>query len=244
VSVAANVNVGLSYSLIGGSLAPGLSLNPTTGIISGTPNVVGSYNFVIKAQAGDCSAAQSYTLVINCPIITVNPGTLSAGTVGSSYSASFSAAPAGNYQFSVSAGALPPGLSLNTTTGVLSGTPTTANTYTFTITARGFGNCTGSQSYTLTINPAPCPTSITLPALPNGKVGQYYFGSVSASPSGSYDYIVSGNLPPGISLIGSAGFLYGNPMTPGEYTFTITATRSGGGGCIGSRTYTVLITGM
>jgi hypothetical protein len=244
VSVAANVNVGLSYSLIGGSLAPGLSLNPTTGIISGTPNVVGSYNFVIKAQAGDCSAAQSYTLVINCPIITVNPGTLSAGTVGSSYSASFSAAPAGNYQFSVSAGALPPGLSLNTTTGVLSGTPTTANTYTFTITARGFGNCTGSQSYTLTINPAPCPTSITLPALPNGKVGQYYFGSVSASPSGSYDYIVSGNLPPGISLIGSAGFLYGNPMTPGEYTFTITATRSGGGGCIGSRTYTVLIAGI
>jgi hypothetical protein len=185
-----------------------------------------------------------YTLAISCPTITINPGSLSAGTVGSSYSVSFSATPAGNYQFGVSAGALPPGLSLNATTGVLSGTPTAANTYTFTIAARGFGNCTGLQSYTLTINPAPCPISITLPALPNGKVGQYYYGSVSASPSGSYDYTVNGNLPPGISLIGSAGVLIGNPTTQGEYTFTITATRNGGGGCTSSRTYTVPIAGM
>ena len=155
---------------------------------------------------------------------------------------SFSASPASIYQFSVSAGALPPGLSLNMTSGVLSGTPTTANTYNFTILANGFGTCTQTKSYSLTINPAACPLSITLPALPNGKVGQFYSISVSASPSDSYSYAVtSGSLPPGVSLISSLGLLIGNPTTPGGYSFTITATRSGGGGCTGSRSYTVTI---
>jgi hypothetical protein len=64
-SVAATPGAGVSYSLIGGDLPPGLSLNPLAGVISGTPSTVGSFNFIVKAQAGGCSATQGYTVTIS-----------------------------------------------------------------------------------------------------------------------------------------------------------------------------------
>jgi hypothetical protein len=173
----------------------------------------------IKAQAGGCSAVQGYSLTIDCPTIAVNPASLSNGTVGSSYNANISATPPGNYQFKVTAGELPAGLSLHVPTGALSGTPTTAGLYSFTFTAKRAGNCTESTAYTLLINPAACPLSITLPALPNGKAGQLYVNSVIASPSGSYSYAVTmGKLPPGVSLISSFGLLIGTPTRRPEMT--------------------------
>ena len=228
-----------TFSLTAGSLPSGLTLHPTTGVISGTPSVTGTSTFTVQAlSASGCSGTQSYTLVIGCPTVTVNPASLPGGTTGTAYSQSLSASPAGgSYTFS-STGTLPAGLSLNPATGLLSGTPSANGTFTFTVTATGFGGCTGSREYTVTIGTGSCP-AITLPAsLPNGSVGTLYSNSATASPAGSYNYTAVGSLPPGTTLYNSIGLIFGYPTAAGSYTFTITATA---GACSGSRQYTVLI---
>jgi hypothetical protein len=233
-----------SYQVLTGNLPPGLTLIAATGGISGTATATGTYNFTIQATAnGGCSASQAYTIVVTCPTVVVNPtnGTLSAGTVGTAYSQNFSATPAGNYSFAKTSGSLPPGLTLSVA-GVLSGTPTTQGTYTFTVQATGFGTCAGSRSYTVTIN-ANCAT-ITLPSLPaTGKVGQTYTGNLAATtPSATYTFSLdtgSDPLPPGLALDNLFATLSGKPTAVGTYTFTLKATRSNG--CTGTRTYTVVI---
>jgi Putative Ig domain len=88
-----------------------------------------------------------------CPLITVSPTNLSDGIVGIAYNQTISAtggtAP---YTFAVTSGALPAGLSLNSNTGLISGTPTTVQSSTFQITATDSSGCAGSRSYTIDIN--------------------------------------------------------------------------------------------
>jgi hypothetical protein len=230
-----------SYSLIQGSLPSSLTFNASTGVLSGMPMNTGVYSFTIKAASSNgCSGTQSYSLTINCPTITLNPATLPNGSTGTAYNQQLSATPSGSYTFALTGGALPNGLSLNPGTGVLSGTPTANGTFSFTITATGFGSCAGSRGYTITIGSVSCP-AITLPSsLPAGSVGASYSQSVAASPYGSYNYTVTaGSLPPGVTLYGGFGLLYGYPASAGTFSFTIRATDSNS--CSGSQNYTVAI---
>ncbi len=151
----------ITWSNPGGGLPGGLTLNTSTGVLSGTPTAQGTFNFTMRAtDVNQCTGERAYSLVINqmnCPTITVNPSnpTLTAGTVGTAYTQPFTqTGGAGAIVWSVSAGTLPGGLTLNTGSGVLSGTPTTAGASTFTIRATDFNQCTGERQYTLTINAA------------------------------------------------------------------------------------------
>lgn len=84
--------------------------------------------------------------------ITLSPTALPGGTVSTSYSQTITASGGTSpYTYSKTAGTLPAGLTLNSSTGVLSGTPTTATTYNFTITATDSASHTGSQAYAVTI---------------------------------------------------------------------------------------------
>src|SRR5437868_912263 len=91
---------------------------------------------------------------------------LTAGTVGTAYNRTFSASGANNsFTYSKTAGSFPTGLSLNSSTGVLSGTPTASGTSNFDITATDTSGCAIAQSYSLTMS---CPTIAVIPAtLPN-----------------------------------------------------------------------------
>lgn len=183
-----------------------------------------------------------------CPAITVNPVTLpTGGQPGVPYSQSISATGgAAPYTFAVTAGALPDGLTLSPA-GLLSGTPTTSGTSTFTITATDDNGCTGFRTYTITINPATCPTLTILPAtLPNTSLGAAYdqFITASGSTPDTYTYAVTaGSLPPGLVLSPLTAtkdvLLFGVPSTVGSYTFTITATDSNG--CQVSQAYAILV---
>ncbi|MGH9839840.1 MAG: Kelch repeat-containing protein, partial [Blastocatellia bacterium] len=142
--------------------APGfsgtLAGNPTTGAITITnANPLGSYTVTVTATDNcGAQATRTFTLTVNATgcSVTVNPATLKQPYLAVPYVELLSASPAGNYTFSVSAGALPPGLQLATALGVTSiaGLPTAPGTYNFTIKARRDGTtCEGTRSYTVTI---------------------------------------------------------------------------------------------
>ncbi len=183
-------------------------------------------------------------LLPNCAAIAVNPSnpTLPAGTAGQPYSQSFTATGgAAPHSFVTNQAALPNGLTL-ASNGLLSGTPTVFGTFNFTLTATDANGCTGARSYSLTINP-PCGTITVNPAsLPNGAAGTPYNATITATGgTAPYNFTVSaGALPPGLSL-SSAGVLSGTPSSGGTFGFTIKATDNNG--CMGTRAYSVTITG-
>src|SRR5438309_8509446 len=128
--------------------------------------------------------------------------------------------------FSVSAGTLPTGLTLSSS-GVISGTPTAAGPFNFTITVTDSAAATASQAYTLTINSAGSTLQITTTSpLPSGTVSTPYSQTLTAT-GGTTPYtwsVASGTLPSGISLNASSGALTGTSSSAGTFTFTAQVT--------------------
>ena len=226
-------NAPYTFSVSSGALPPGLSMS-NSGLISGTPTATGTFNFTVLAtDANGCPGSRSYVLVITggmCPTVTVNPAILPPATAGMPYSQTISAtggiAP---YQYIVSAGALPNGLMLNGTTGLISGTPT-AGTFNFSITATDVNNCPGTRAYTQVITGV-CPLiSISPPTLPAAIAGSPYSQLITAT-GGTAPYtfaVTTGALPAGLSLNSASGLISGTPSVAGGFNFTITATDANG----------------
>ncbi len=139
---------------------------------------------------------------IACPTITLSPAALPSGTVApynQTITASGGTVP---FSFTVTSGALPPGLTLNTN-GNLSGTPTQAGNFSFTITATDARGCSGSQAYTLTITPS---LSINDPSIIEGN-------------SGAQDlfFTVTLNAPSNIPVRVSFSTANGSAVAPSDY---------------------------
>nr|WP_308811077.1 autotransporter domain-containing protein [Pseudomonas protegens] len=127
-----------------------------------TAGYSGSDSFTYTAtNAGGTSSPATVTLTVSAPSLVLTPASLGAGTAGSAYSATLSAtggtAP---YTYAITSGSLPAGLSLNTASGLISGTPTTSGSSNLSITVTDANGATGSQTYTLTI----AAVAITVPA--------------------------------------------------------------------------------
>ncbi|MFI2713245.1 putative Ig domain-containing protein [Micromonospora sp. NPDC018662] len=174
VGVAYVTNFGVSrgvppfvWSIVSGSLPPGLTLNTTNGTLSGVPTIAGQYPFVVRVvdSAGQ-QASRLVTLEIRQAPSLQNAAPPLA-EVGAIYSDQFTVV-GGTAPFSWSVtGTLPPGLTLNPATGLLSGRPTTAGAYPFTLRVTDAFGLSDTQQFRLIVQPASVVTLTVDSALAN-----------------------------------------------------------------------------
>lgn len=219
----------LLFSIVSGSLPPGITFS--SGTFSGTPTTAGTYTFTVSARDNTGSfVLQSYTIVVSPPATPLAIATTTLpnpvlNVVGYSQAIAVTGG-TGTTTFSVIAGALPPGLNLNLA-GTISGTATTAGTYTFTVAAIDTAATVVSRAFTLVVA-APTPLAVATTSLPNAVIGAAYSQALTATGgSGVYTFTASGGtLPPGLTL--TAGTISGTP-TPtalGTFNFTLVVTDS------------------
>jgi uncharacterized protein YjdB len=212
-----------TWTLQSGNLPAGITLSPA-GVLGGTPTVAGTFNFQVRATSNGQSDNQALSLVINQPGVTITTTTLPAGTQGVAYSETLTAT-GGNGTFTwvvvAGSGALPAGLTLSAA-GVLSGTPTQAGTFDFTVRATSDG-LSAEQALSLVIGtPSLVVTTTTLPAATEGSP---YTATLEATGgTGSYAWtLADGNLPGGINLLND-GVLTGTPTQSGSFPITVRVT--------------------
>jgi uncharacterized protein YhjY with autotransporter beta-barrel domain/PKD repeat protein len=202
------------------SLPPGLNINTSTGVISGTPTTAGNYNSTITATnaTGTDSKTLAFTIALSSPSITsVLTATGSTGVAFTSYQIIANSSPT-----SFGASGLPPGLNINTSTGVISGTPTTNNVYNTTITAT---NATGIDSKILVIT-----ISLTAPVInsvltASGATSVVFAGYQITATNTPTSFNATG-LPPGLSIDTTTGAITGTPTLNGTFNSTISATNA------------------
>jgi hypothetical protein len=226
-SVTATGSPAPTFSEIG-ALPTGVTLNPTSGVLSGPPatGTAGTYPITITATNGvSPDATQTFTLVVNqAPAITsADTTTFTVGTSGS-FSVMATGSPAPTFSES---GALPTGVTLNPTSGVLSGPPATgtAGSYPITITASNGVSPDATQAFTLVVNQAPAITSANTTTFTVGKSGSF---AVTATGSPTPTLTEIGALPGGVTFTDNhngTATVAGTPMplTGGTYILTITA---------------------
>ena len=242
-----------SWSISSGSLPPGLTFNSMTAQISGTPTTAGSYMFTVKVTDGASMSGTAQltlmvtgALIIKCDSCLAGTTTLPTGSPGVPYSATLSVtggvAP---YTWCVvemsgtcddgSGGALPAGLTINASTGEISGTPTTASAATaFTVQVKDSETIpsTGQTQLTLAI------FGVLTSSLPSAEIYVPYDQGLTVAggpPHDSYTWtITSGQLPPGLSFVTSTCqntqsttcMISGAPTQGGNFQFTVQVTDS------------------
>lgn len=149
---AANAYGGVTWSVSAGALPTGLTLS-SDGVLAGTPSTGGPFTFTAQVQdSGGATATKQFSFNVASFAITTTgvPG----GFIGIPYSFVLEAAGGSGYSWSITSGSLPPGLTLAGSTGVISGTPTTAATSTFTVKVDASGGKTASKTFSTTIETA------------------------------------------------------------------------------------------
>ncbi len=150
------LNAPSSYGAAG--LPAGLSVNTATGLISGTPTAAGTSNVTLSATNSGGIGNATLTLTVNPAAPVITSATSATGTVGTAFTYQITAS---NSPTSFGATGLPAGLTVNTASGSITGTPSVSGTSTVTLSATNAGG-TGNATLALTINPAASGGSVTL----------------------------------------------------------------------------------
>ena len=222
-----------SHAVTAGALPAGMALD-SAGTLSGTPTAGGSFNFTVTATdsagaPGPYTGSRAYTLSVAAPSVIVSPTSLADGMVGSAYnqmvSASGGTAP---HSHAITAGTLPTGLSLSTS-GLLSGTPSTNGNFNFTVTATdsstGSGPYSGSRAYSVTITHA-----VPVAANSSASIAYDTAGVIALDIIGVVDSITVTGAPTHgtLSLAGTTPTYTPGSGYAGTDSFTYTATNDGG----------------
>ena len=200
----------------------GLSLDPSTGLISGTPTETGTFSATISAINLAGTGSATLALVVVPPPVPVISSTLSAtATNGLAFDYQIQAT---NYPASYYVLGLPPGLTWNASTGLIYGTPTESGTFGPIISAINLGG-TGSQTLNLVVITPP-PPMISSPLTATGTNGQPFSYQIIGSNVPT-SFTATG-LPAGLVPDDSTGLISGTPTQSGTFDATISAINTGG----------------
>ena len=240
-----------TWTIVTGTLPACLTMN-SAGVISGTPTAscVGTAtNLTFKATDSGAAtplSATSVALSLNvapAPAIQLPaPGLLSIGVIGTPYNISLAATGgAGTLSYSISAGALPGGLTINAA-GSIVGTPTAAGTFNFTVLASDAFGDSQTQSYSIKVNYPPVAIAPPGGALPVAFTGSAYSQSLTAGGGSGAGFVwtVIGLPADGITATpnGATLTISGNPTNPANISFTA-SVKDGAGNTSGPFNYTI-----
>jgi large repetitive protein len=224
-------------------LPPGLAMS-TGGVISGTPTAAGIYGSIaVKVtDSVGVSVTRTYSITITGPLSITGPPSLPSWDVGVAYPTTTLTAGGGSGGYVWSSSTLPPGLVINSGTGVITGTPTTAGPYPAVVLRVTDSNgVIATRSYSMTVYSA---LAYTGPGtLPNWVAGTAYPAQnfTVSGGSGSNTWSATG-LPPGLS-VSAGGVLSGTPSPTGVGTFNAinfsVSDGAGGGFAVGPFSMTI-----
>jgi hypothetical protein len=212
-----------AWSIASGTLPAGLTLNAASGAISGAPAVTGASAFTVQVRDGQSQTAQkAITITVLPPALEVLTASAPPGQVSAPFSLQLAATGGrGPYTWSIASGALPPGLSVASSIGVLSGTPVAAGDYTFTLEVNDMDSRRARK--TLSMRIAPAPLSIGTASRFDVMMGEP-FSYQPAARGGTPPYswgVASGALPPGLAINPQSGAISGTPTASGTFNLEL-----------------------
>ena len=245
------------WEIVNGALPPGLSMS-SSGLVSGTPTAAGTtmpWVWVHDLTApeggpswcgGDNHSERQFVFTVAGggaptppptapptpaprPPLEITTSSLARATVGAQYTATLAASGGGSLAWTLTAGSLPAGLSLGSG-GTLSGTPTSAGSYTFTVRVDGGGR-SATKQLTLAVVPK---LTASAPGDQTWEVGRPLEIPISAGGgSPGYSWAIAGALPAKTGFIGNQGngstsYLKGVPAEAGTFQLQLTVTDSAG----------------
>jgi Putative Ig domain len=218
----------LRWALGPGSPA-GLTMNPLTGVLTGTLLSRGNFSFTVDVgdSAGGTTSKRFTLTAAPAPLTITTVTPLFSGVVGTPYSQTF-VATGGTPPYTWSTASQIPGLTLDGSNGALSGTPATAGTFSIDVQVRDNENVVIGRTFSLTVDQQ----RISIPVnsvLPQGTVGvPYQFRMIAVGGTPAYTWsIVSGSVP-GLTLNAVTGILGDTPTESGTFNLVIRAVDSNG----------------
>ncbi len=241
----------VSPSSLAWSLSPQIGSISSDGVYTAPASVSTSWEVTVTAMASGAEPGTATVALVPPSALAITTSTLPGGTTGTPYQSTLSAAGGTPpYSWSVGGEGWPAGIGIGTTTGVLSGTPTTAGSYNMTVALTDSVGVKASAVFALFVAAATCagcPSfSIMTGSLPAGTVGAAYSATMLATGGVSpYRWsISSGQLPTGLQLDATSGKITGTPTAAGSFWFTASAKDAGTPQQTTSKALSATITGV
>jgi hypothetical protein len=212
------------WAIANGALPTGVSLNTTTGALSGAATASGDFTFVAQVSDSQAQAAQKvFTVTVNPLPLEIAISALANVVQGSSFNGQATAtggtAP---YTWSIAAGAMPAGISLNAASGAISGIPTAVGDFTFTVEVKDAQGRTASRSFSIKVLNTPMTIEKATASFEilQGSAFSYQVKIVGGTPAFSWS-VAAGALPAGLALNTNTGVISGIASASGVFACTV-----------------------